>query len=45
MHNPRKDDRQSVQSCYHNSRQMTTVYKTVKYPGKVDLLLYISCLR
>jgi hypothetical protein len=22
---------------------MTTVYKTVKYPGKVDLLLYTSC--
>jgi hypothetical protein len=41
MHNPRKDDSQSVQSCSPGSRQMTIVYKTVKYPGKVDL--YTSC--
>jgi hypothetical protein len=34
MHNPRKDDRQSVQSCSPGSRQ-TTVYKTTcEIPGE-----------
>jgi hypothetical protein len=38
MHNPRKDDRQSVQSvqsCSPGSRQMTIVYKTTcEIPGE-----------
>jgi hypothetical protein len=36
MHNPRKDDRQSVQPCSPGSRQMTIVYKTCSHSRPLD---------
>jgi hypothetical protein len=41
MHNPRKDDRQSVQSCSPGSRQMTIVYKTTcEIPGESRFVVH-----
>jgi hypothetical protein len=41
MHNPRKDDRQSVQPCSPGSRQMTIVYKTTcEIPGESRFVVH-----